>query len=68
MKAANDYDEGMTPFDAFQAATAEIRGIGVLSSTKDYEEIEVARAPLDPTDEERPSPKRLRFRYLGNNG
>ncbi|CCQ35959.1 PIN domain protein [Natronomonas moolapensis 8.8.11] len=52
LKAVNYYDEGMTPFDAFHAATAETRGMKVLSSEKDYEEIEVERVPLEPTDEE----------------
>ncbi|MBO4248348.1 PIN domain-containing protein [Halomicrobium sp. IBSBa] len=51
LKAVNYYDEGMTPFDAFHAATAETRGMDVLSSEKDYEEIEVERVPLEPTDE-----------------
>ncbi len=52
LKAVNYYDEGMTPFDAFHAATAETRGMNVLSSEKDYEETEVERVPLEPTDEE----------------
>lgn len=52
LKAVDYYDEGMTPFDAFHAATAETRGMDVLSSEKDYEDIEVARVPLEPTDEE----------------
>lgn len=52
LKAVNYYDEGMTPFDAFHAATAETRGMDVLSSEKDYGDIEVARVPLEPTDEE----------------
>jgi len=52
LKAVNYYDEGMTPFDAFHAATGETRGMVVLSSEKDYEDIEVARVPLEPTDEE----------------
>ena len=51
LKAVNYYDEGMTPFDAFHAATAETRGTDVLSSEKGYEDIEVSRVPL-PTDEE----------------
>jgi len=51
LKAVNYYDEGMTPFDAFHAATAETRRIDVLSSEKDYEHIEVSRVPLEPTDE-----------------
>jgi hypothetical protein len=29
LKAVNYYDEGMTPFDAFHAATAETRGMDV---------------------------------------
>ncbi|WP_132059888.1 PIN domain-containing protein [Halorussus amylolyticus] len=52
LKAVNYYDEGMTPFDAFHAATAETRGMDVLSSEKDYEDIEVARVPLEPTNQE----------------
>ncbi|WP_336361538.1 PIN domain-containing protein [Haladaptatus sp. ZSTT2] len=52
LKGVNYYDEGMTPFDAFHAATAETRGLDVLSSEKDYEDIDVNRLPLEPTDEE----------------
>ena len=52
LKAVNYYDEGMTSFDAFHAATTETRGMNVLSSEKDYEDIEVARVSLEPTDEE----------------
>ena len=52
LKAVNYYDEGMTPFDAFHAATAETRRMDVLSSEKDYENIEVLRVPLEPTDNE----------------
>jgi predicted nucleic acid-binding protein len=52
LKAVNYYEEGMTPFDAFHAATAETRGMGVLSSENDYDGIEVERTPLEPTDEE----------------
>ena len=51
LKAVNYYDEGMTPFDAFHAATAETRRLDVLSSEKDYENIEVSRVPLEPTEE-----------------
>jgi len=50
LKAVNYYEEGMTPFDAFHAATAETRRLDVLSSEKDYENIEVSRVPLEPTD------------------
>jgi predicted nucleic acid-binding protein len=52
LKAVNYYDEGMTPFDAFHAATAETRGMDVLSSESDYEDIEVSRVPLEPGEEE----------------
>jgi len=52
LKAVNSYDEGMTPFDAFHAATAETRGLDVLSSEKDYGDIEVSRVPMEPTDGE----------------
>jgi predicted nucleic acid-binding protein len=52
LKAINYYDEGMTPFDAFHAATAETRRIDVLSSEQDYENIEVSRVPPEPTDDE----------------
>ncbi|MDG5820945.1 PIN domain-containing protein [Natronococcus sp. A-GB7] len=51
LKAVNYYDEGMTPFDAFHAATAETRTLNVLSSEKDYEDIEVKLVPLEPADE-----------------
>ncbi|MDQ2052165.1 PIN domain-containing protein [Natronolimnohabitans sp. A-GB9] len=51
LKAVNYYDEGMTAFDAFHAATAETRSLNVLSSEKDYEDIEVERVPLEPADE-----------------
>ena len=52
LKAVNYYEEGMTSFDAFHAATAETRGMDVLSSEKDYEDIGVERVPLEPTNEE----------------
>ena len=52
LKAVNYYEEGMTPFDAFHAATAETRGMDVLSSENDYDGIEIERAPLEPTAEE----------------
>lgn len=52
LKATNYYEEGMTPFDAFHAATAETRGLDVLSSEGDYDDIEVSRIPLEPSTEE----------------
>ncbi|PSP20341.1 PIN domain nuclease [Halobacteriales archaeon QH_10_67_13] len=51
LKAVNCYNEGMTAFDAFHAATAETRGMDVLSSGKDYKDSEVSRVPLEPDHE-----------------
>ena len=51
LKAVNYYNEGMTAFDAFHAATAETRGMDVLSSGKDYKDSEVSRMPLEPDHE-----------------
>lgn len=52
LKAVNYYEKGMTPFDAFHAATAETRRLDVLSSEQEYEHVDVDRVPLEPTDEE----------------
>ena len=51
LKAVNYYDEGMTSFDAFHAATAQTRTLNALSSENDYEDLEIERVPLEPTDE-----------------
>ncbi|WP_225335956.1 PIN domain-containing protein [Halomicrobium urmianum] len=51
LKAVNYYSDGMTPFDAFHAAVAETCGNPVLSSEKDYDEIDVTRLQLEPTEE-----------------
>lgn len=51
LKAVHYYEEGMTPLDAYHAATAETRGLDVLSSEQRYEEIEVERRPLEPSEE-----------------
>jgi predicted nucleic acid-binding protein len=51
LKAVNYYADGMTPFDAFHAATAETRERAVLSSEQDYDEIGVERLPLEPQSE-----------------
>lgn len=48
LKAVNYYGEGMTPLDAFHAATAETRQLDVLSSEQDYEDVDVKRIPLEP--------------------
>ncbi len=44
LEAVTDYEEGLTPFDAFHAATAETRRLDVLSSENGYENIEVSRS------------------------
>jgi hypothetical protein len=51
LKAVNYYADGMTPFDAVHAATAETRERAVLSSEQDYDEITVERVPLEPQGE-----------------
>jgi predicted nucleic acid-binding protein len=51
LKAVNYYADGMTPFDAFHAATAETRERAVLSSEQDYDEIGVERLALEPQSE-----------------
>lgn len=52
LKAVDYYDDGMTAFDAFHAATAETRRSEILSSEQDYDHIEVPRIPLEPVEEE----------------
>lgn len=47
LKGMRYFEEGMTPFDAFHAATAETRGLSVLSSEQDYEDVDVDRLPLE---------------------
>jgi predicted nucleic acid-binding protein len=51
LKAVNYFDDGMTAFDSFHAATAETRGHPILSSDKAYENVDAERLPLEPTDE-----------------
>lgn len=48
LKAVNYFEDGLTPFDAFHAATAETRGLPVLSSDKAYEAVDPERLPLEP--------------------
>lgn len=52
LKAANYYDDGMTPFDSFHAATAENRGLSILSSDKAYEDVDPERMALEPNSDE----------------
>ncbi|RLM88171.1 type II toxin-antitoxin system VapC family toxin [Halobellus sp. Atlit-38R] len=48
LKAVGYYEDGMTPFDAFHAATAETRVLPILSSDKAYQEVDPERIPLEP--------------------
>lgn len=48
LKAVNYFEDGMTPFDAFHAATAETRGLPIRSSDKAYEGVDPDRLPLEP--------------------
>jgi predicted nucleic acid-binding protein len=48
LKAVNFFEEGMTAFDAFHAATAETRGRPILSSDKAYEDVDSELIPLEP--------------------
>jgi len=52
LKAVKYFEEGMTAFDSFHAATAETRGHPVLSSDKAYEDVDPERLPLEPTADE----------------
>lgn len=48
LKAVTYFEDGMTPFDAFHAATAETRGLPICSSDKAYEDLDPDRLPLEP--------------------
>lgn len=48
LKAVTYFEGGMTPFDSFHAATAETRGLPILSSDKAYEGVDPDRLPLEP--------------------
>ena len=52
LKAVNYFEDGMTGFDAFHAATAETRGHSILSSDKAYEDVDSERLPLEPDTDE----------------
>lgn len=52
LKAVAYFEDGMTPFDAFHAATAETRGLPILSSDKAYDDVDPERRPLEPKREE----------------
>lgn len=52
LKAVGYFEEGMTPFDAFHAATAETRGLPILSSDNAYEDVDPDRIPLEQAADE----------------
>jgi len=52
LKAVKYFEEGMTAFDSFHAATAETRSDPILSSDKAYEEVDPVRIPLEPAEDE----------------
>ncbi|UWG50772.1 PIN domain containing protein [Halalkaliarchaeum sp. AArc-CO] len=52
LKAVKYFEEGMTAFDSFHAATAETRGHPILSSDKAYEDVDPERIPLEPPKDE----------------
>jgi predicted nucleic acid-binding protein len=52
LKAVAYFEDGMMPFDAFHAATAETCGLPILSSDKAYEDVDPDRIPLEPTTDE----------------
>lgn len=48
LKAVNYFEDGMTAFDAFHAATAETRGRSILGSDNVYNDVDSERLPLEP--------------------
>ena len=52
LKAVAYFEDGMTPFDSFHAATAETRGLSIVSSDKTYRDVDAERLPLEPETDE----------------
>lgn len=52
LKAVTYFEDGMTPFDSFHAATAETRSLSIVSSDKAYEDVDAERLPLEPNTDE----------------
>lgn len=52
LKAVSYFEEGMTPFDAFHAATAETRGLPIIGSDGAYDSVGPERIPLEPDGDE----------------
>jgi hypothetical protein len=52
LKTVAYFEDGMTPFDAYHAATADTRGMSILLSDNVYRDVDAERLPLEPgTDE-----------------
>ena len=52
LKTVAYFEDGMTPFDSFHAATAETRGLPILSSDKSYNDVDPERISLEPPTDE----------------
>lgn len=52
LKAVNYFEDGMTAFDSFHAATADNKGVPILGSDKAYEDVDAERIPLEPGEGE----------------
>jgi len=52
LKAVAYFEEGLTPFDAFHAATAETDRRPILSSDSAYDAVDPERVPLEPDPSE----------------
>jgi|AntDeeMetageno51_2_1112566.scaffolds.fasta_scaffold00025_49 predicted nucleic acid-binding protein len=52
LKAVQYFEDGMTAFDSFHAATAETRGHPILGSDKAYEDVDSERISLEPDSDE----------------
>ena len=52
LKSVAYFEDGMTLFDAFHAATAKTCGLPILSSDKAYEDVDPNRIPLGPITDE----------------
>jgi predicted nucleic acid-binding protein len=52
LKAVAYLEDGMTPFESFHAATAETRGLSILSSDNVYGEVAAEHLPLEPDTDE----------------
>ena len=52
LKTAAYFEDGMTPFDSFHAATAETRGLPILSSDTAYGDVDAEHLPLEPDTDE----------------